>query len=59
MADIKALSCSAEFSLLNFQESNYSSRGKEYPMYYITKDGFNFLVMGYTGERAADRKKLP
>lgn len=57
LADIKSLSCSAEFSLLNFKESNYESRGKMYPMYLITKDGFSFLAMGYTGEKAAQFKE--
>ncbi|MEZ5671872.1 MAG: Rha family transcriptional regulator, partial [Thiotrichaceae bacterium] len=28
-------------------------QGKERPMYYITKDGFIFLAMGFTGEKAA------
>lgn len=41
-----------DFSLLNFEESNYKSRGKGYPKFLLTKDGFALLVMGYTGKKA-------
>ncbi|WP_238653555.1 Rha family transcriptional regulator [Paenibacillus piscarius] len=42
------LGCSEEFSLLNFKESNYiNERGRTYTKYFITHDGFTFLVMGY------------
>ena len=40
------------FSPLNFEERNYTHRGKQYPMYQITRDGFALLVMGYTGPKA-------
>lgn len=36
-----------------FSESLYvASNGKKNPMYYMTRDGFTLLVMGYTGEKA-------
>ena len=36
-----------------FIESSYkNSRGREYPMYYMNRDGFSLLVMGYTGKEA-------
>ncbi len=57
LRDIKDLDCSNEFSRLNFAPSNYEVRGKEYPMYYISQDGFSFLVMGYTGKTAAEFKE--
>lgn len=59
LQDIKALSCSEEFRFLNFQETPYihPQNGQEYKMYYITKDGFSFLVMGYTGEKAGEFKE--
>jgi Rha family phage regulatory protein len=42
-----------EFSLPNFRESTYTNaRGKTYPMYLLTKDGFNLTVMGFTGKEA-------
>lgn len=59
LQDIKKLECSNEFSLLNFQESTYiNERGREYPKYLITQDGFAFLVMGYTGKEAARFKEM-
>ena len=58
IADIRRLDCSAEFTALNFKESRYKdSTGKYNPMYYLTKDGFMFLVMGYRGKKAADIKE--
>lgn len=57
LRDIKDMECSAEFSLLNFEESTYSIRGKAYPIYYVTRDGFSFLAMGYTGGKAAKFKE--
>lgn len=35
-----------------FIESFYIDRGKKYPEYLLTKDGFTFLVMGFTGPKA-------
>lgn len=43
---------SGEFWKCNFAQSNYKSRGKEYPMYLMTKDGFTLLAMGFTGKKA-------
>jgi anti-repressor protein len=51
--DIQNLSCSDEFRVANFGVSSYISlQNKELPMYVMTKDGFSFLVMGYTGVKA-------
>lgn len=51
--DIQNLSCSDEFRAANFGLSSYiSQQNKELPMYVMTKDGFSFLVMGYTGSKA-------
>lgn len=53
MRDIENLSCSNEFRAANFGVSSYISlQNKELSMYVITKDGFSFLVMGYTGKKA-------
>lgn len=54
---IRNLECSEEFSRRNFAPSNYQLRGKDYPMYIMTKDGFSFLVMGFTGLSAAKFKE--
>ncbi|MDF8367235.1 phage regulatory protein [Weissella paramesenteroides] len=40
-----------------FKEMTYvNSRGREYPMYQMDKDGFTLLVMGYTGQKATEFK---
>lgn len=58
LRDIKALDCSDDFTAHNFVESKYKdSTGRFNPMYYITKDGFTFLVMGYRGKKAAEFKE--
>lgn len=39
-----------------FIESNYLNRGKEYPEYLLTRDGFSLLAMGFTGAKALEWK---
>ena len=39
-----------------FIEATYENRGKLYPQYEITRDGFSPLVMGFTGQKALDWK---
>lgn len=39
-----------------FQESTYENRGKQYPMFYMNRDGFSLLVMGFTGKKALEWK---
>lgn len=40
-----------------FIESSYiSDRGRTYPEYLLTRDGFSLLVMGFTGKRALEWK---
>ncbi len=59
LKDIRKLDCSDEFRLLNFEESTYANvQGKKQPCYYMTRDGFVFLVMGYCGKKAAKFKEL-
>ena len=41
----------------NFFKSEYESRGKSYPYYIMTKDGFAMLVMGFTGAKAIQFKE--
>ena len=59
LRDIKNLECSTEFSIHNFVETPYvhPQNGQVYKMYQMTKDGFSFLVMGYTGEKSAEFKE--
>lgn len=55
---IKLLDCSSEFNALNFKDVTYTdAKGEKRPAYQITKNGFVFLVMGFTGKRAAAFKE--
>lgn len=42
----------AEISALFFEGEYVAANGKKNPMYYMNRDGFTLLVMGYTGEKA-------
>ncbi len=56
---IKELDCSEEFRLLNFEQSSYiNAQGHKQPCYNMTRDGFTFLAMGFTGKKAARFKEL-
>lgn len=58
LKDIRELKCSEEFRLLNFVQSEYlNDQNHKQPMYYITRDGFTLLAMGYTGEKAMQFKE--
>lgn len=39
-----------------FIETAYEVRGKQYPQYEMTRDGFSLLVMGFTGSKALEWK---
>ena len=55
---IAALDCSPEFSARNFAGAEYiDSQRKSRPYYRMTRDGFTFLCMGFTGKRAAAWKE--
>ncbi|WP_106378562.1 Rha family phage regulatory protein, partial [Escherichia coli] len=55
---IANIECSDKFTALNFEASEYTdSTGRKLPMYQITKNGFVFLVMGFTGKKAASFKE--
>lgn len=55
---IRNLECSAEFTEHNFVLSEYTdASGRKLPCYQITRDGFTFLAMGFTGKRAAQFKE--
>lgn len=58
LRDIENLSCSDNFNRLNFERITYKDvRNREQTAYEMTKDGFSFLVMGYTGEKAGQFKE--
>lgn len=59
LKDIRELGCSAEFRLLNFEESYYiNQQGRQMPKYIMTEQGFTLLVMGYTGPKAMEFKEM-
>lgn len=39
-----------------FFETFYEYRGKKFPMYWMNRDGFSLLVMGFTGKKALEWK---
>jgi len=58
LRDINNLECSAEFTELNFEPSAYKDgSGRMLPAYNITRDGFVWLAMGFTGKKAAEFKE--
>lgn len=58
LRDIRELECSDEFRQSNFEQSTYlNQQNHKQPMYYITRDGFTLLAMGYTGEKAMKFKE--
>ncbi|HBN7152344.1 TPA: Rha family transcriptional regulator [Escherichia coli] len=59
---IRILDCSPEFCARNFAETSILVRQpnggtRKLPCYQITRDGFAFLAMGFTGKRAARFKE--
>ncbi|EFA5239700.1 Rha family transcriptional regulator [Escherichia coli] len=59
---IRILDCSPEFCARNFAETSilvHQPNGgtRKLPCYHITRDGFAFLAMGFTGKRAAQFKE--
>lgn len=58
LTKISRLECSTEFTERNFTPSEYTdTSGRKLPCYLITRDGFAFLAMGFTGKRAAAFKE--
>lgn len=55
---IRNLECSPDFNARNFAAVEYTdTKGERRPQYEITRDGFAFLAMGFTGTRAARFKE--
>ena len=56
---IRLLDCDEEFTALNFELTDFIDKnGDPRPEYLISKDGMVFLVMGFTGKKAAQFKLL-
>jgi len=55
---IDRIDCSEEFNALNFKRVEYlDAKGETRRAYDMTKDGFTFLVMGFTGATAARKAR--
>lgn len=58
LRSIKLLKCSKDFNARNFAPVEYlDQKGEKRTYYDMTQDGWMFLVMGFTGERAAEWKE--
>lgn len=56
---IRLLDCDEEFTALNYELTDFIDKnGDSRPEYLISKDGMVFLVMGFTGKKAAQFKLL-
>lgn len=56
--DIDNLHCSEEFKSANFGKCSFKNKmNREYDGYMMTRDGFSFLCMGFTGKKAAEWKE--
>jgi Rha family phage regulatory protein len=58
LRSIQSLDCSPEFNRLNFElVESADAKGEKRPAYELTRDGFMFLAMGFTGKQAAQWKE--
>lgn len=57
MQKLDALDCSDQFLTSNFSRVKFEHRGNTYDACEMSKDGFMFLVMGFTGSKAAAIKE--
>jgi len=57
MQKLESLDLPKSFTALNFKGGSYlDKQNQERPMYNVTRDGFTFLVMGFTGKKAVNFK---
>lgn len=55
---LKKINCSKQFNALHFKAVKYTDeKGEKRPKVLMTQDGFTFLVMGFTGKKAAEFKE--
>ena len=50
---IEKLDCSDEFLTSNFSRVTYEHKGNQYVEYEISKDGAMYIIMSFTGKKAA------
>lgn len=56
LASIKEILAAENSATKFFKESQYVIRGRKYIEYFMNRDGFMLLVMGFTGKAAMDIK---
>ncbi len=56
MQSIRNLAAENSATKNMFCEGTFEDRGKQYPMYYMNRDGFTLLAMGFTGKDALEWK---
>jgi Rha family phage regulatory protein len=58
MRDIDALHCSDDFKVANYGHCSFTNKmNRSFAGYMMTKDGFAFLCMGFTGKKAGEWKE--
>lgn len=58
LRDIRNFECSEKFMRANFEPVEYvDAKGEKRPAFNITRDGFSFLTLGFTGKKAAAWKE--
>lgn len=56
LANIREILAAENSATKFFYENTFDNRGKQYPEYLMTRDGFSLLVMGFTGKEALQWK---
>lgn len=54
---IEKLDCSEEFLTSNFSRVTYEHKGNQYVEYEISRDGAMYIIMSFTGKKAAAIKE--
>lgn len=56
LEDIRQILAAENSATKFFFETSFNNRGKQYPEYLMTRDGFSLLAMGFTGKKALEFK---
>lgn len=56
LADIREILAAENSAAKFFYTASFLNRGKRYPMYFMNRDGFSLLAMGFTGKKALEWK---
>lgn len=56
LESIRTILAAENSAIKFFRQSTFENRGKQYPEYWMNRDGFSLLVMGFTGKEAMEWK---